>query len=236
MSAADQYAMYRQMPADPFAGMSAPRAENFAGDPVTRMPDAEYQKPAFTPGLPNPNQYGHPPIPGLQPAPQPAPQAGPFPPAPAPAPLPASVAPVNQSPMGGVKNALTGNKRMIAGALIGGALGGVPGALAGGYIGNRMQGGQGGGMFAPLSQIMQGQPRPTPSFFNGGYNPNISSYVQSGYAPAGIAYRDSAGGQSMSYGNGYSERTNSYGVRSITTPDGRTASPIGESLVSRIFG
>jgi hypothetical protein len=121
-------------------------------------------------------------------------------------------------------------------AAAGAALGGVPGALAGRWLGQQVQGrggilsmpGFGGGM---LSQFMRSEPMQPTQFVNArdfnhslgfGGSSRASDYVQSGAAPAGTAYRDSAGGQSVSLGNGYSERTNRFGVREITTPEGRT--------------
>jgi hypothetical protein len=134
----------------------------------------------------------------------------------------------------------------IAGSVAGSAVAGPFGGMAGAELGRALFTGK-----APLENILGkgsdltgvlsgllGGGRPfdgEKSYVNArdfnnalgfGGTSNASDYVRSGSAPAGQSYRDSAGGSSTSYGNGYSERTNRFGVTSITTPDGKTARKI----------
>ncbi len=144
---------------------------------------------------------------------------------------------------GRIRNAVPG----LIGAGLGGYLGGPVGSALGSMLlegafnrtrGNPMGAGllPGGGIASGLTGLFGGgnaQPfagpvqRVNARDFNNplgfGGSSNASEFVRSGSAPVGAAYFDSEGGRTVSLGRGMSERTNRFGVTTVTTPDGRSA-------------
>ena len=215
-------------------------------------PQDAYQQPAFSTQPPKVDAYGLPPVPGLQPVNPPSPMVAQ---APAPSPVPTQVAPqapaqpAQPTPAQAAPSRLKGIAGKVGGAVLGSAILGPVGGVLGGMLGEKLlAGGQGSrGLLGGLGKAFEsgGIPAITgyadPSFFNNplgfGGTSNASDYVRSGYAPQGIAYRDSAGGTTVSSGNGMSYRTNRFGVTEAMDSQGNTyATSGGGGLLSSLFG
>lgn len=136
-----------------------------------------------------------------------------------------------QNPLGGLLRNAAGR---AGGGILGNAIGGPISGILGSYLGGRMANGQGvdfGGLLSGNSSGPAATSFVNPNDFHhsGGFGgtSRASSYVRSGHAPEGTAYRSSSGNTIVSGGNGKSYTTNKHGATTATLPGGRQAAVWG---------